>query len=257
MAVKKFYWLKLKEDFFRQKEIKKLRKIAGGDTYTIIYLKMQLLSLKNEGLIYYEGTEDSLEEQLSLEIDEDIENVKVTLAFLFNNGLLEEVNENEYLLTKSKECMGKESDSASRVRKYREKQNLKNSTQTKLLQCNAGVTTSNKNVTTEKEIEKEIELQLDKKESCCDSDFNILNYAEERNFILSPIQIQKIQEDISIYSPEEVKKALDIADDNGKHTYSYVKGILEKRRAGAEQKKSANAEWEKMKKAAENGQDPF
>ena len=41
MANKKFFWLKLKEDFFRDKRIKKLRKIAGGDTYTIIYLKLQ------------------------------------------------------------------------------------------------------------------------------------------------------------------------------------------------------------------------
>ena len=31
---KKYYWLKLKKDFFNQKEIKKLRKIAGGDTYS-------------------------------------------------------------------------------------------------------------------------------------------------------------------------------------------------------------------------------
>ena len=30
---KRYYWLKLSEDFFRQKEIKKLRRIAGGDTY--------------------------------------------------------------------------------------------------------------------------------------------------------------------------------------------------------------------------------
>ena len=29
------FWLKLPKDFFRQKEIKKLRTIAGGDTYTI------------------------------------------------------------------------------------------------------------------------------------------------------------------------------------------------------------------------------
>ena len=43
MAEKKYYWLKLKEGFFEQKIIKKLRKIAGGDTYVIIYLKMQLL----------------------------------------------------------------------------------------------------------------------------------------------------------------------------------------------------------------------
>ena len=40
---KKYYWLRLKNNFFQQKEIKKLRKIAGGDTYTIIYLKLTFL----------------------------------------------------------------------------------------------------------------------------------------------------------------------------------------------------------------------
>ena len=40
---KKYYWLKLKKDFFNSKEMKKLRRIAGGDTYTVIYLKMQLV----------------------------------------------------------------------------------------------------------------------------------------------------------------------------------------------------------------------
>lgn len=40
---KRFWWLKLRDDFFDQAVIKKLRRMAGGDTYTIIYLKMQLL----------------------------------------------------------------------------------------------------------------------------------------------------------------------------------------------------------------------
>lgn len=40
---KRYWWLKLPEDFFNQIEIKLLRKIAGGDTYTIIYQKMLLL----------------------------------------------------------------------------------------------------------------------------------------------------------------------------------------------------------------------
>ena len=73
---KKYYWLRLKDDWFNSKVIKKLRKIAGGDTYTIIYLKMQLLSLKNEGKLYYEGVEDSFEEELALDLDEDIDNVR-------------------------------------------------------------------------------------------------------------------------------------------------------------------------------------
>ena len=37
---KRYFWLKLHKDFFKRKEIKRLRKIAGGDTYTIIYLEM-------------------------------------------------------------------------------------------------------------------------------------------------------------------------------------------------------------------------
>ena len=91
-----------------------------------------------------------------------------------------------------------------------------------------------------------------------DSDFNIFKYAEMRNFILSPIQAQKLQEDINIYSLEEVKKALDIADDNGKHTYSYVKGILQKRRSGSDKKRSSEEEFEKLRqKALETGEEPF
>jgi len=50
---KRYYWLKLPDDFFRQKPIKKLRKIAGGDTYTIIYLKMLLIAIKQDGKIYF------------------------------------------------------------------------------------------------------------------------------------------------------------------------------------------------------------
>ena len=38
---RRYYWLKLKDDFFKDKKIKKLRQLAGGDTYTIIYLKLQ------------------------------------------------------------------------------------------------------------------------------------------------------------------------------------------------------------------------
>ena len=120
MANKKYFWLKLKEDFFRDKRIKKLRRIAGGDTYTIIYLKLQLLSLKNNGALIYEGVEPTLEEELALEIDEDENNVKVALAFMFTNGLIEETDPNHYIMTETIKCIGSESSSAERVRKHRE-----------------------------------------------------------------------------------------------------------------------------------------
>ncbi len=121
MARNRYYWLKLKGDFFRQKEIKKLRRIAGGDTYTIIYLKLQLLSLENEGRIFFEHVEETLADEISLTIDEDVDNVAVTLSFLEKTHLVELVEADEYLLPKVLECIGSESESAERVRRYRER----------------------------------------------------------------------------------------------------------------------------------------
>ena len=71
MAInKRYYWIKLKEEFFTDKRIKRLRKISGGDTYTIIYLKLLLLSLKDEGKLYYDGVESDFTKELALTIDE-------------------------------------------------------------------------------------------------------------------------------------------------------------------------------------------
>ncbi len=152
---KKYFWLKLKEDFFRDKKIKKLRKIAGGDTYTIIYLKMQLLSLKNDGALIFEGVEDNFAEEIALEIDEDIENVKVTIAFLIGNGLIEEIEQDHFVMTETIKCIGSETASAERVRKHRE---LKKEKEQKVLQCNTGVTNGNT------EIEIDIENRVKSKE---------------------------------------------------------------------------------------------
>ncbi|MGJ8754774.1 phage replisome organizer N-terminal domain-containing protein [Clostridium botulinum] len=150
IIAKKYYWLKLKEDFFRQKEIKKLRKIAGGDTYTIIYLKMMLLSLKDEGKLFFEGLEDSFIDEIALEIDEDLENVKVTIMFLIKCRLIEELTENEFLMTKAYESIGSETQSAERVRRFRQRK--------KALLGNSEVTKSN----TEIDIEKEREIDIEK-----------------------------------------------------------------------------------------------
>lgn len=78
---KRYYWLQLKEDFFNQKEIKLLRRIDGGDTYTIIYLKMLLLSLRDEGKLYFEAIGDNLIQELSLDFNEKIEDVRATINF--------------------------------------------------------------------------------------------------------------------------------------------------------------------------------
>lgn len=68
-------------------------------------------------------------------------------------------------------------------------------------------------------------------DSSSDNLVQTLNHFQKCNFIISPMLKDKIESDIEIYGVDEVVKAAEIADENGKHTYSYVKGILEKRRA--------------------------
>lgn len=150
---KKYYWLRLKDDFFQQKEIKKLRKIAGGDTYTVIYLKMLLIAMKQENKLYFEGVEDKFEEELALELDEEVDNVKMTLAFLKAQNLIEQITEEDFLLTKCCDMVGKETVGAERTRKCRQNKIESNNI---LLQCNTDVTKSN----TEKEKEKEIYIDI-------------------------------------------------------------------------------------------------
>jgi predicted phage replisome organizer len=153
---KTYYWLKLKCDFFRQKEIKKLRQIAGGDTYAIIYLKMQLLSLQDAGKLFFDGVEDSFVGELALELDEDVDNVQVTFDFLKRHGLVEIISEDELILPQTVDSIGSEGNSAERVRKHRDK--IKNKT----LLSNTNVTSSNDDVTySNTEIEIELDLDLD------------------------------------------------------------------------------------------------
>ena len=173
---KKYVWLKLKKDFFQQRAIKKLRKIAGGDTYTIIYLKLQLLSLDDEGKLFYEGVEENFAEEMALAIDEDPDNVKVVLMFLEKNGLLESVTENEFVLPETVDSIGSETAAAERMRKMRNTKN-KEKIELKEKECNSvtpmlqPVTSELQEVTdelssvtncyTEKEEEKDKEKDID------------------------------------------------------------------------------------------------
>ena len=68
MESKRYYWLKFRSDFFDSKRIKKLRNMAGGDTYCIIYLKMQLKALKTGGVLEYTGIEEQFADELALEM---------------------------------------------------------------------------------------------------------------------------------------------------------------------------------------------
>lgn len=159
---KRYYWLKLKDDFFQSRKMKKLRKVAGGDTYTIIYLKLQLLSINNDGVIEFEGTDEDIFHQLSLDIDEEIDDIKMTVAFGTANDLIE-VQEQNLFLNDVPKLIGSETQAARRMRRKRARDNKAIDSDTSANNVQAlrnNVTGKRNNVRScYTEIEKEIDIE--------------------------------------------------------------------------------------------------
>lgn len=246
---KRYFWLKLHKDFFQRKEIKRLRKIAGGDTYTIIYLKMLLRSIMSEGKLYFDGLEEDFAAEVALDLDESEENVQITITYLLNSGLLEMRSDDEYYLPDTKNSTGCETAVAARVRRHREKQ--------KALQCNTDVTQVKHlcNGEIEKEIEKEIEIdkEIDIEIEHRDRDITISTTRENKEIenpqSLSPVSnidiydlwtnsfgvissfVKGLLDDlIAEYGLVNVADALHIAKERGKSRVQYVEGILKNQR---------------------------
>lgn len=119
--MKRYYWLKLKEDFFDDKRIKALRRLDGGDTMAVIYMRMQLSSLKSEGVIPFSGLCETAADELALDMNEEPEVVRRTLEALQRFGLVEVLEAGTVFLPTVPECTGSMSDSAERMRRLRQR----------------------------------------------------------------------------------------------------------------------------------------
>lgn len=165
MAEKRYFWLKLYDDFFTSKRIKMLRSIAGGDTYTIIYLKMQLKALKTDGYLYFDGVLNNFADELALDLDENPDNVRMTINYLQSVGLLETSDGEQYKLPFLDKCIGSECASTQRSRECRLRKR-----QQEALQCNNSATHMQQvcNVEIEKRRDRE-DIEIDKdidKDTC-------------------------------------------------------------------------------------------
>lgn len=103
-----------------------MRRMAGGDTYLIIYLKMQLKAMKHDGILRWTGLEDNFADELALDLDEKPEDVQLCLAYLLSCGLAETDNSIEYFFPYAVANVGSEGSSAQRVRDFRARQALQN-----------------------------------------------------------------------------------------------------------------------------------
>lgn len=134
---KRFYWIKLNTNFFIQREVKSIRRTENGLLYIVIYLKLLLLSANTGGILKFENTEDNLIEELSIEIDEEPEDVKKAIEVLQKKNLITISSNDEFFLNKAPDMVGSETASTIRSRESRQRKKERESqSNNNLLHCN-------------------------------------------------------------------------------------------------------------------------
>lgn len=212
---KRYYWLRLYDDFFTSKRIKKLRRMAGGDTYTIIYLKMQLTAMKNDGILKWTGLEDNIADELSLDLDESPDDIKVTLAFLLSCGLAETSDNISYYFPYSVCNVGSEGSSAKRMRDFRQRQKALNPPETS--QCDADVTPPLQTSDGEKEIDKEIDKEKETDKDSAGAPAKPRHkYGTYQNVLLSDADYEKLKSEFPADYNERIERVSEYVAMNGK-----------------------------------------
>ena len=145
----KYYWLKLKRDFFKRHDIRIIEEMPNGKDYVLFYLKLLLESIDHEGSLRFSDTIPYNEQMLSVITNTNVDIVRSAMKLFIELQLIEIFDDKTIFMGEVEKMIGSESESAERVRRLRQRN--------KALLCNGDVQKSN----TEKEIEKEEDKDID------------------------------------------------------------------------------------------------
>lgn len=162
---KRYYWIKLKTDFFNQETIDFMLSQKNGCEYVVLYQMLCLRAANNNGELSSKIGEMIVPYDIEKIVRDtkyfDFDTVVVALDLFKKLGLIYEEEDKVLKISNFDEMVGSEVSSAKRVREFRERQ--------KVLQCNTNVT---------QEIEyrdKILDIDIDNKEI----NINKPNFEEE------------------------------------------------------------------------------
>ena len=153
---KKFYWLKLKRDFFKRHDIRIVESMPNGKDYILFYLKLLLESVDHDGTLRFSDTIPYNEEMLSVVTNTNIDVVRSAMRLFIELNMMQIFDDQTIYMTEVEKLIGSnaDNDAANRQRRCRERKKLE-----ALQSCDTSVTKchESKSIELEKELEKELE----------------------------------------------------------------------------------------------------
>lgn len=156
---KRFYWLKLRRDFFKRHDVSIIEDMDNGKDYLIFYLKLLCESIDHDGNLRFSNEIPYTDKMLASVTKTNVDIVRSALKIFTELDMIEVREDKTIYMTELPKMLGSEVASAERVRAFRARQKEKEA-----LLGNANVTPTKQLVTQEKELDKDIEKELSKKE---------------------------------------------------------------------------------------------
>ena len=154
---KKYYYLRLKDNFFDSDELKILESMKDGYLYSNILLKLYLRSLKNDGKLVVNDRIPYNAEMLASVTGHQIGTVTQALSIFKDLGLIDVLENGAIYMLDIQNFIGKGSSEADRKREYRQRiETDRTNVQTNLRQIS-------EKSPPEIEIELEKDIEIEKK----------------------------------------------------------------------------------------------
>ena len=118
---KKYYYLRLKDNFFDGDELKILESMKDGYLYSNILLKLYLRSLKNDGKLVVNDRIPYNAEMLASVTGHQIGTIKQALSILKDLGLIDVLENGAIYMLDIQNFIGRGSSEADRKREYRQR----------------------------------------------------------------------------------------------------------------------------------------
>lgn len=124
---KKYYWLKLKKDFFKRHDIQIIEAMPNGKDYILFYLKMLVESVDHNGNLRFNDTIPYSESMLSTITNTNIDIVRSAMNVFTELKMIDILEDSTIFMAEVDKMTGAANkNSTERVIKFREKQKLLN-----------------------------------------------------------------------------------------------------------------------------------
>lgn len=221
---RKYYYLKLKEDFFESDEAVVLESMPDGYIYSNILLKLYLRSLKNDGILMFNNLIPYNSHMLATITRHQVGTVEKAVKIFKDLQLIEILDNGAIYMTNIKNFVGKSSKDADRKRARYNKIKQVGEISTREIEKSPPEI----EIEIEKDIDIDIDIELDVDDKKNTSDTNIQNYYQQRIGPLDGFQFQQLTEYVTLDGMEVdvVIRAIAEAADNGKRNFKYILAIL-------------------------------